>query len=57
MAGLQPKDGLYDDNLKTYIENLKYAAKYLECENIVGVIEPINKYALPGYFMNSYDTG
>lgn len=45
-----------DQHLETYIKNLKYAAKILETECITGVIEPINKYAVPGYFLNSYET-
>ncbi|CAG9760401.1 unnamed protein product [Ceutorhynchus assimilis] len=38
-----------------YVENLKFAAKLLEQENILGVIEPINKYSVPKYYMNSYE--
>ncbi|XP_059620908.1 putative hydroxypyruvate isomerase [Phlebotomus argentipes] len=45
-----------EDNRKVYVENLKYAANVLEKENIVGLIEPINKYAVPGYYLNSYET-
>ncbi|KAL1518009.1 hypothetical protein ABEB36_001697 [Hypothenemus hampei] len=40
---------------KTYVENLKYAATLLEKEGILGVIEPINKYSIPKYYMNSYE--
>lgn len=36
---------------ETFLSNLKYAATYLEQENIVGVIEPINPYSVPGYFL------
>lgn len=43
------------EHLKTYISNLKYSAKILEENNIVGLIEPINKYSLPNYFLDSYD--
>ncbi len=39
---------------KTYLENLKFAAKFLESEGIVGVIEPINHYSAPGYFLHDY---
>lgn len=38
----------------TYVKNLKTAASILEQNNIVGVIEPINKYALPGYYLACY---
>lgn len=40
---------------KVYLENLKYASKVLEQENIVGVIEPINPYSVPKYYMNNYE--
>ncbi|XP_063910015.1 putative hydroxypyruvate isomerase [Zophobas morio] len=39
----------------TYEENLKYAAKLLEKEGLLGVIEPINNYAVPNYYLNCYD--
>ncbi|XP_050293759.1 putative hydroxypyruvate isomerase [Anthonomus grandis grandis] len=42
-------------NDAAYINNLKYAAKILEKENIIGLIEPINKYSVPNYYMNSYE--
>lgn len=38
-----------------YESNLRYAAKIFEKENILGLIEPINKYSVPGYYLNSYD--
>uniref|UniRef100_A0A1B0D072 Xylose isomerase-like TIM barrel domain-containing protein n=1 Tax=Phlebotomus papatasi TaxID=29031 RepID=A0A1B0D072_PHLPP len=44
-----------EDNHEAYVENLKYAVKILEKENIVGLIEPINRYAVPGYYLNSYE--
>ncbi|XP_067634661.1 putative hydroxypyruvate isomerase [Eurosta solidaginis] len=53
MAGLIEADTT--QHLLCYKENLKYASKVLEKEGIMGVIEPINKYALPSYFMNSYE--
>ena len=43
-----------NEHRETFKSNLKYAAKLLEKENIVGVIEPINHYAVPGYFLNDY---
>lgn len=44
-----------DDHDKTYIENLKFASKILEKENLLGVIEPINNYSVPKYYLNSYE--
>ncbi|KAG4068378.1 hypothetical protein HA402_007898 [Bradysia odoriphaga] len=43
------------DNHITYLKNLKYAASVLSAENITGIIEPISKYGVPGYYLNSYD--
>uniref|UniRef100_A0A0K8UMQ0 Putative hydroxypyruvate isomerase n=1 Tax=Bactrocera latifrons TaxID=174628 RepID=A0A0K8UMQ0_BACLA len=54
MAGLTEGDS--NEHLVTYKSNLKYSANILEKEDMVGLIEPINKYALPSYFMNSYET-
>ncbi|CAG9855206.1 unnamed protein product [Phyllotreta striolata] len=38
-----------------YENNLRYAVKLLEKENILGLIEPINSYSVPNYYMNSYE--
>ncbi|XP_034488894.1 putative hydroxypyruvate isomerase [Drosophila innubila] len=43
------------DHLATYISNLKIAAEKLKLSNMTGVIEPINGYVIPTYFMNSYN--
>lgn len=45
------------DNHMTYKKNLRMAVKLLEKENIIGVIEPINKYAVPDYYLNNYEFG
>ncbi|KFB38232.1 AGAP003099-PA-like protein [Anopheles sinensis] len=45
-----------DDHDITYLGNLQLAAPILERNNIIGVIEPINKYAVPGYYLSCYDT-
>lgn len=45
------------NNDRVYEENLRYAVSLLEPENILGVIEPINKYSVPNYYMNCYDKG
>ncbi|KAH8404588.1 hypothetical protein KR215_000756 [Drosophila sulfurigaster] len=42
------------DHLATYISNLKIASRKLQSNNMSGVIEPINGYIIPSYFMNSY---
>lgn len=46
-----------EDNDEAYENNLRYAVGILEKENIMGLIEPINIYANPSYYMNSYDKG
>lgn len=56
MAGKLQQPPTKDHHL-TYIKNLKYAASVLATENITGVIEPISKYGVPGYYLNSYDDG
>lgn len=43
-----------DAHRETFKSNLKYAASQLEQTDIVGVIEPINHYSVPGYFLNDY---
>lgn len=40
---------------RTYLENLKFAAKRLEKEGILGLIEPINNISVPNYFLNDFD--
>ncbi|XP_055387841.1 putative hydroxypyruvate isomerase [Condylostylus longicornis] len=45
-----------EKHLKTYIKNLKFAVEHLEKEKILGLIEPINGYAVPDYFLNNYKT-
>lgn len=42
------------ENDKVYEENLKEAESLLKKENIVGVIEPINKISIPGYYLNDF---
>lgn len=42
---------------EVYVENLRYCAGELQQRDMIGLIEPINKYALPGYFLNSFEKG
>lgn len=39
----------------TYEKNLQYAAEVLRNENIIGVIEPINPYSVPNYFLSDFN--
>lgn len=45
------------EHLMVYRSNLNLAEKMLRENDIVGVIEPINKYSLPNYFLNDYKKG
>lgn len=56
MAGkfAEPTTEQHDE---VYVANLKYCAKELQERDMIGLIEPINKYALPGYYLNNYDKG
>lgn len=40
-----------------YTDNLKYAAQVLEEKGIVGLIEPISRFAVPNYYMHSFSQG
>lgn len=44
-----------EENRRTFVENLKYAASHLEHENIIAVIEPINHFSVPEYFLHDYN--
>lgn len=50
-------DNVTESNWKTYENNLKYAADILKAENLLGVIEPINQYSVPKYFLSDYVKG
>lgn len=54
MAGKheEPTD---ERNENFYLANLRFAAAKLAEEGILGLIEPINKYAVPGYYLHSFD--
>lgn len=53
MAGIveQPTE----TNHETYVQNLTNATRIFEAKGIIGLIEPINKYSAPGYYLNSYE--
>nr|CAD7392811.1 unnamed protein product [Timema cristinae] len=46
-----------EEHAKVYENNLRFASKLLENEGIVGLIEPINCYSVPKYYLNSYEKG
>lgn len=40
-----------------YEKNLLYAIEKCQKEDIIVVIEPINKYSVPNYYMNNFQKG
>ena len=44
-------------SVDTLRKNLKYAIPILAANDIIGLIEPINGYSIPNYFLNDYDIG
>ncbi|EYC21910.1 hypothetical protein Y032_0018g3600 [Ancylostoma ceylanicum] len=53
MAGIPAKDD--GDVSKVFVENVSYAAAKLGEANLMCLIEPINHYTIPGYFLSSYE--
>ena len=53
MAGKAPAGVAADVLRKTYVENLRHAAAELKKAGLVGLIEPINHYDIPGYYLNT----
>lgn len=55
MAGKVPSPN--EENDRIYEQNLIHAESLLRKENIVGVIEPINRISIPGYYLNDFQKG
>jgi hydroxypyruvate isomerase len=53
LAGIVPNGGDIRAMRKTYIENLRYAAKAAASEGITLLIEAINTRDVPGYFLDT----
>ncbi len=53
LAGIAPVQGDVRTMRKTYVENLRYAAKTLAPEDITLLIEPINTRDIPGYVLDA----
>ena len=51
MAGLLPSGVSRDQAHATYVENLRYAARRLRLHGLDLLIEPINSFDMPGYFL------
>jgi hydroxypyruvate isomerase len=52
MAGLAPSGATDADLRRTYVANLRFAASELAKAGLGGVIEPINHYDIPRYYLN-----
>ena len=55
MSGKPSSD--FPGSEETLRENLKNSIQILEESKIVGLIEPINPFSVPGYFLNDFDMG
>ncbi|XP_034948764.1 putative hydroxypyruvate isomerase isoform X2 [Chelonus insularis] len=53
MAGIV--DNSTSANDAAYESNLRYAVEKFKTENILGLIEPINSYSVPNYYLNCYE--
>ena len=53
MAGIAPAGVQRSAMMEVYVANLRFAAQRLAKENIRALIEPINYYDIPGYFLNT----
>ena len=53
MAGIAPAGVACETLNDVYVENLRHATARLAKENIRALIEPINYYDIPGYFLNT----
>ena len=52
LAGIAPKDVSADTLRATLVENLRFAAEKLKAAGIKLLIEPINTYDIPGFYLN-----
>ncbi|MBS0453484.1 MAG: hydroxypyruvate isomerase [Proteobacteria bacterium] len=55
LVGKLPAGVSEADARKTLVENLRFAAKKLQAANIRLLIEPINTFDIPGFFVNRTD--
>jgi hydroxypyruvate isomerase len=53
LAGIPPKDTPIEIIRRTLVNNLRFAADALAQENIRLLVEPLNKYDMPGFYLNT----
>ena len=57
LAGIKPQDVSADEARKTLVNNLKFAADALKEQKIRLLIEPINTFDIPGFFVSGTKQG
>lgn len=57
MAGLLPAGADREAHQRTFVDNIRYAARELAKHGLTLVIEPINARDIPGYFLNTQAEG
>jgi hydroxypyruvate isomerase len=57
MAGLLPAGADREAHRRTFVDNIRYAARELARHGLMLVIEPINARDIPGYFLNTQAEG
>jgi len=54
---LHIQSGFHPGSEETLISNLRWSLDKLKEANVIGIIEPINKYTKPNYVVADYDLG
>jgi hydroxypyruvate isomerase len=57
LSGILPSDVTRRTGYTTLVSNLSFAATALKKENILLIVEPINSYDIPGFFLNRSKEG
>lgn len=52
LAGKAPADAASGDVRRTFVENVRFAAKELEKAGVLLLIEPVNTYDIPGFYVS-----
>jgi len=55
MAGVMSADIHKDEAKETFMKNIRYAAEKMAVHNMTLLIEPINPFDMPGYFLSDID--
>ena len=55
LAGIPPSSTAHSDARRTYVDNLRRAARAAAPHRVSVLIEPINTTDMPGYFLNTTD--